>query len=120
MTWYSIVGTGIFHKEDNGKVVNPTGIGVFVTKTGSMTKERFPDFCAHFVKNLLKNNVYCLCLPGHTSIWSQPGHGKCVSSARPPGQTALRLRGKVLDCSHTRERHRSGWQPSENSASAMN
>eukprot|EP00327_Prymnesium_parvum_P012607 CAMPEP_0184384368 /NCGR_PEP_ID=MMETSP0007-20130409/7847_1 /TAXON_ID=97485 /ORGANISM="Prymnesium parvum, Strain Texoma1" /LENGTH=46 /DNA_ID= /DNA_START= /DNA_END= /DNA_ORIENTATION= len=46
-----------------------------------MTKERFPDFCAHFVKNLLKNNVYCLCLPGHTSIWSQPGHGKCVSSA---------------------------------------
>jgi len=80
--------TGIFHKDDNGKVVNPTGIGVFVTKTGSMTKERFPDFCTHFVKNLLKNNVYCLCLPGHTSIWSQPGRDKCGSSEQPPAQTA--------------------------------
>jgi hypothetical protein len=31
---------------ENGKRVNPTGIGVFVTKTGSMTKDRFPSYSA--------------------------------------------------------------------------
>ena len=37
--------------EDNGKMqlANPSGIRVFVTKSGSMTKERFPVFCQHFV-----------------------------------------------------------------------
>lgn len=89
----------------NGGWVNPTGIGVFVTKSGSMTKERFPAFCRHFITNLpdgqgkggepvilvfdghasrwsldglkllLENNIYCLCLPGHTSIWAQPNDG---------------------------------------------
>ena len=67
-----------------------------------MTKELFPTWCRHFVENLpkgmgkggkavilifdghasrwnfaglqylLENNVFCLCLPGHTSIWAQP------------------------------------------------
>merc|ERR1712070_694350 len=67
-----------------------------------MTKELFPKWCRHFVTNLpkgmgkggkpvilvfdghalrwnyagltylLQNNVFCLCLPGHTSIWAQP------------------------------------------------
>ena len=67
-----------------------------------MTKELFPAWCRHFVTNLpkgmgkggksvilifdghasrwnydglkylLENNVFCLCLPGHTSIWAQP------------------------------------------------
>jgi hypothetical protein len=75
-----------------------------------MTKDRFPAFCSHFVKNLpegqgkgglpvilifdghasrwnftglkllLENNVYCLCLPGHTSIWSQPNDGGANAS----------------------------------------
>mmetsp|Transcript_9690 Transcript_9690/g.24858 ORF Transcript_9690/g.24858 Transcript_9690/m.24858 type:complete len:174 (+) Transcript_9690:298-819(+) len=31
---------------------NPTGAGLFVSKSGSMTKERFPGFCRHFVENL--------------------------------------------------------------------
>ena len=96
--------SGIWHIAD-GQRVNPTGIGVFVTKSGSMTKERFPSFCRHFVQHLpesqgkggepvilvfdghssrwsfdglkflLDNNVYCLCLPGHTSIWAQPNDG---------------------------------------------
>ena len=86
----------------NGKRINSTGIRVFVTKSGSMTKKRFPNFCKHFVRYLpqgqgkeglpvilvfdghasrwsyqglhylLQHNVYCLCLPGHTSIWAQP------------------------------------------------
>ena len=76
-----------------------------MTKSGSMTKQRFPKFCEHFVRHLpsgqgkggepvilafdghasrwsfdglkylLDNNVYCLCLPGHTSIWAQPNDG---------------------------------------------
>ena len=88
--------------EENGQWVNPTGINVEVTKKGSMTKELFPKWCRHFVTNLpkgmgkggkpvilvfdghasrwnyagltylLQNNVFCLCLPGHTSIWAQP------------------------------------------------
>lgn len=100
---------GIFQTID-GKVVNPSGINVFVTKLGSMTKRRFPGFCQHFVKNLPRgqgkggepvilvfdghtsrwsvqglkflfdNNVYCICLPGHTSIWSQPNDGGPNSS----------------------------------------
>ena len=67
-----------------------------------MTKELFPAWCRHFVTNLpkgmgkggkavilifdghasrwnydglkylLENSVFCLCLPGHTSIWAQP------------------------------------------------
>ena len=67
-----------------------------------MTKDCFPHFCRHFVKNLpagqgkggepvilvfdghasrwnliglqylMEHNVYCLCIPGHTSIWAQP------------------------------------------------
>lgn len=87
---------------ETGRRVNPSGIRVFVTKSGSMTRDRFPTFCQHFVDNLpegkgkggepvvlvfdghasrwsfaglkllLDNNVYCLCLPGHTSIWAQP------------------------------------------------
>jgi len=91
----------IYH-EENGQWVNPTGIGVAVTKKGSMTKELFPAWCRHFVTNLpkgmgkggkavilifdghasrwnydglkylLENSVFCLCLPGHTSIWAQP------------------------------------------------
>jgi hypothetical protein len=95
---------------EDGKRVNPTGTEVFVTKSGSMTKDRFPAFCSHFVKNLpegqgkgglpvilifdghasrwnftglkllLENNVYCLCLPGHTSIWSQPNDGGANAS----------------------------------------
>ena len=89
----------IYHKED-GQVVNPSGIGVAVTTSGSMTKDRFPAFCAHFVKHLptgqgkggepvilvfdghssrwnldglqflKENNVHCLCIPRHTSIWA--------------------------------------------------
>ncbi|MGA1302388.1 MAG: hypothetical protein ACO3X3_07855, partial [Burkholderiaceae bacterium] len=89
-------------QSENGVRINRTGIGVFVTASGSMTKERFPNFCQHFVRNLpmgqgkggepvilvfdghasrwsydglkflLENNVFCLCLPGHTSIWAQP------------------------------------------------
>ena len=95
---------------EDGKRVNPTGTEVFVTKSGSMTKDRFPAFCNHFVQNLpegqgkgglpvilifdghasrwnftglkllLENNVYCLCLPGHTSIWSQPNDGGANTS----------------------------------------
>ena len=95
---------GICEKID-GQWHNPTGINLFVTKSGSMTKERFPSFCRHFVNNLpqgqgkggepvilvfdghasrwnysalsylLANNIYCLCLPGHTSIWAQPNDG---------------------------------------------
>jgi len=42
---------GICIKNANGKRENPTGIGVFVTKSGSMTKEKFPSFCRHFVQN---------------------------------------------------------------------
>ena len=91
----------IVHEKD-GQWVNPTGINVAVTKKGSMTKELFPTWCRHFVTNLpqgmgkggqpvilifdghasrwnyaglhylQQNNVYCLCLPGHTSIWAQP------------------------------------------------
>ena len=84
-----------------------TGMNVFVTRSGSMTKDRFPSYCAHLVRNLkkigqggprgepvmlifdghasrwsiegitylMKNGVYCICLPGHTSIWSQPNDG---------------------------------------------
>ena len=96
---------GICEYDAEGNRTNPTGIRVFVTKSGSMTKERFPSFCKHFVdhlpegqgkggkplilvfdghasrwsfeglKFLLDNNVYCLCLPGHTSIWAQPNDG---------------------------------------------
>lgn len=45
--------SGIWHIAD-GQRVNPTGIGVFVTKSGSMTKERFPSFCRHFVQHLVR------------------------------------------------------------------
>jgi hypothetical protein len=93
---------GICERDSEGERTNPTGIGVFVTKSGSMTKDRFPAFCRHFVENLpdgqgkggdpvvlvfdghasrwsytgisylLEHNVFCLCLPGHASIWAQP------------------------------------------------
>eukprot|EP00966_Prymnesium_polylepis_P292913 6765389-Prymnesium_polylepis.1 len=96
---------GIVHGSDADGWHNPTGAGVFVSKSGFMTKERFPGFCHHFVTNLptgqgkggepvilvfdghasrwnykvlkylLENNVYCLYLPGHTSIWAQPNDG---------------------------------------------
>jgi len=33
-------------------ITKESKIGVFVTKNGSMTKQRFPQFCRHFVKNL--------------------------------------------------------------------
>ena len=91
----------IYQKED-GQTINPSGIGVAVTTSGSMTKDRFPAFYAHFVKHLpggqgkggepvilvfdghssrwnldglqflREHNVHCLCIPGHTSIWAQP------------------------------------------------
>ena len=94
--------------DDSG--FNKSGVGIFVTLNGSMTKDRFPAFCKHFVDNLphgqgkggepvllifdghasrwnykgllylLQNNVFCLCLPGHTSIWSQPNDGGCNAS----------------------------------------
>ena len=41
----------IYHIE-NKKLVNPTGIKVLVTKSGSITKEMFPAFCRHFVNHL--------------------------------------------------------------------
>ena len=96
---------GICERMPNGDYRNESGIGVFVTKNGSMTKAAFPAFCRHFVANLpegqgkggdpvilifdghasrwnfaglkylMDNNVYCLCLPGHTSIWAQPNDG---------------------------------------------
>jgi hypothetical protein len=82
--------------------VNETGIDVGVSNNGSMTRTLFPWLAKHFVKNLpadmgkdkkpvilfldghtsrwslealeifRQNNVYCICLPSHTSIWSQP------------------------------------------------
>ena len=85
---------------EEGQKTNPTGINVAVTKKGSMTKELFPAWCRHLVTNLPKgmgkggrpvilifyghasrwnfaglhylmdNNVYCLCILGHTSIWA--------------------------------------------------
>ena len=97
--------SGLYAIDEDGKRYSPSKIGLFVTKSGSMTKERFPSFCRHFVKNLpvgqgkggepvilvfdghasrwsfegikylLDNNVYCLCIPGHTSIWAQPNDG---------------------------------------------
>ena len=100
--------------DDNGEYKNVAGgMGVFVTRSGSMTKDRFPAFCRHFVqhlpegqgkggspvilvfdghasrwnyaglKYLLDNNVFCLCLPGHTSIWSQPQDGGPNASFNP-------------------------------------
>jgi len=84
---------------------NVSGIRVFVSTNGSMTRKHFPAFCKHFVahlpkgygvgglpvilvfdghtsrwsysglKYLLDHHVFCLCLPGHTSIWSQPNDG---------------------------------------------
>ena len=96
---------GLWVDTGAGGFVNTTGISVFVTKSGSMTKDRFPAFCHHFVQHLpegqgkggepvvlvfdghasrwnysglqylMKNNVFCLCLPGHTSVWAQPNDG---------------------------------------------
>ena len=81
---------------------NPMNFDVRVTPNGSMDKQRFLDWCQHFVTNLpstqgkgkdpvsllldgqalrsnltamryLKaNNVFAFFLPSHTSIWSQP------------------------------------------------
>eukprot|EP00978_Attheya_sp_CCMP212_P016810 scaffold44404_cov55-Attheya_sp.AAC.2 len=81
---------------------NPMNFDVRVTPNGSMDKQRFFDWCHHFVTNLpstqgkgkepvfllldghvsrsnltsmryLKaNNVFAFFLPSHTSIWSQP------------------------------------------------
>ena len=31
-----------------------TGMNIFVTRSGSMTKDRFPSYCAHLVRNLKK------------------------------------------------------------------
>jgi hypothetical protein len=88
--------------DDNGDPVNPSGIEVAVTSSGSMTRALFPRWCKHFVKNLPEgqgkgrdpvilfldghasrwsytgleylydNNVITICLPSHTSVWSQP------------------------------------------------
>lgn len=74
---------------------------VVAEKNGSMSLDLFPVWCQHFVDNLPKdqgrgglpvflfldghasrwsfealrllmaNNVWCFCLPSHTSIWSQ-------------------------------------------------
>ena len=96
---------GVYTEGADGSLENPTKIRVAVSKSGSMTKELFPSFCRHFVdhlpegqgkggepvilifdghasrwsyeglKLLLDNNVYCLCLPGHTSVWAQPNDG---------------------------------------------
>jgi len=48
---------GICEKID-GQWHNPTGINLFVTKSGSMTKERFPSFCRHFVNNLDEEDAH--------------------------------------------------------------
>ena len=83
-----------------------TGIKVFCTKNGSMERGVFREYAKHFVSQLpsgygkegemcylfldghssrwdlqaLKyfedNNVCVICLPSHTSIWSQPNDGK--------------------------------------------
>jgi hypothetical protein len=85
-----------------GEHLWPTGIEVAVTPSGSMLRKTFPLWCKHFVSNLPKdqgkgqmpvflfldghasrwtykglkflkdNNVYVICLPSHTSIFSQP------------------------------------------------
>ena len=109
--------------------VNPTGIRVFVTRSGSMTKDSFPQLCRHFIdhlppgqgkngepvilvfdghasrwshaglKLLLDNHVYCLCLPGHTSIWAQPNDGgpnASLKSLLGDGITAWRSTNRPL------------------------
>ena len=106
--------------EDTGKWTNASGINVFVTKNGSMTKAAFPGFCRHFVNNLpagqgkggepvilvfdghasrwnflglkylMENNVFCLCLPGHTSIWAQPNDGGVNASWKSTLGAAIR------------------------------
>ena len=83
-------------------LINDSNIDVATSQSGSMTKVLFPCWCEHFVKFLpkgsgkdgkpvilvfdghtsrwtyeglqllLDNNVFCLCIPGHTSIWAQP------------------------------------------------
>ena len=55
--------------------MNPTGIQVFVTKSGSMTKERFPAFCQHFINNLPEGQgkgglPVILVFDGHASRWN--------------------------------------------------
>ena len=67
----------IYH-EENGQWVNPTGIGVAVTKKGSMTKELFPAWCRHFVTNLPKGmgkggKAVILIFDGHASRWNYDG-----------------------------------------------
>ena len=84
------------------RMVNETGIGVEVSASGSMLRSIFPKWCAHFIKHLpvdqgkgkmpvflfvdghtsrwsyegltllKENNVYVICLPSHSTIFSQP------------------------------------------------
>ena len=85
-----------------------TGIKVCCTKNGSMERLVFREYAKHFVSQLPpgygkggkmvylfldghssrwdlmalryfeENNVCVICLPSHTSIWSQPNDGKCA------------------------------------------
>lgn len=85
-----------------------SSITVHVNQNGSMTRVAFPRWCTHFVSHLPKdrksnpvllifdghtsrwsyeglsylrrNHVFCLCLPSHTSIWSQPNDASSNSS----------------------------------------
>ena len=67
---------GICEKNDaTGEWTNATGINVFVTKSGSMTKVKFPHFCRHFVANLPEGKGKCgdpviLVFDGHASRWT--------------------------------------------------
>ena len=88
------------------------GIEVAVSESGSMTRALFYDWCLHFVKHLKpdqgkggkpvflvldghtsrwsyeglmylkQNNVYVICLPSHSSIFSQPNDAGVNSSAK--------------------------------------
>ena len=81
-------------------IKNPCGFAVRATKNGSMTQDKFFDFCVHYVNNkkaggsespeflyldghssrwnlpglryLISNGVHPFFLPSHTSVWTQP------------------------------------------------
>ena len=87
---------------EDGKRVNPTGTQVFVTKSGSMTKDRFPAFCHHFVQNLPEGQgkgglPVILIFDGHASRWNFTGlnyylRTTCTASA----YLAILLSGRSL------------------------
>ena len=90
-----------------------TGIKVCCTKNGSMERLAFREYAKHFVSQLPpgygkggemvylfldghssrwdlmalryfeENNVCVICLPSHTSIWSQPNDGKWAPTINP-------------------------------------